>query len=445
MRRRGGWSLWAGVIYVVILAAVTAGLASLYTRSRDRLDEAMGARLLAVAQSLAVMLDQDEIFAASLGDPAAAGYFESISDRLRRAHDLNGLAEITLSSRDGQVLFSTLPSLVPGAPNDYWELDQGAAKAATAGVGQASKLYRLEETFQKSAYAPVVVGPSLGDDPVVVAVITVSGNPDFFDSLSTLRRAAWITGGAVLLVLVLLGLFLQRIHLSLEHYRASMLRQENLAAMGRMTAGIAHEIRNPLGIIRGTGQHLQRVLSDAGIEDEMAEFIPEEVDRLDRILSGYLAFGTDRPAPAEVFDLARAVGRGVQLLESELAGANVHVELEAAGELPVLGDPRRLQQVILNLVLNARDAMPDGGVIRVLLSREEETARVRVADEGCGLQGSDPERLFEPFTTSKEKGSGLGLALSRRIVEEMGGELWLRERSGGGVEAALTLPLHMVT
>ena len=443
MRQRRRWSLWAGITYTVILAAVTLGLGGLYTASRDRLDEAMGYRLLAVANSLAVMIDGERVFALTVGDSSAVGYLDSLALNLDRVRRLDSLAEVTLSDPEGRVLFSTLANLTRGKPNDFWDLDPAAVELAGQGFGQATRLYRLQSTFQKSAHAPVLVIDPGFEQPLVVAILTVSGSPDFFDSLARLRRGALFTGAAVLVILLLLGGFLHRINLSLERYQASILRQENLAAMGRMTAGIAHEIRNPLGIIRGAGQHLQRILAEAGIQDETVDFIPEEVDRLDHILAGYLAFGSDREGPAEEFDLGLILRRSVDLLAGELAVQGISVNLGPVSDAPVLGDPRRLQQVILNLLLNARDAMPGGGEITAELARDESGVRLTLSDQGPGLGDADPARLFEPFWTTKEKGSGLGLALSRRIVDEMGGTLELANRSEGrGAVATLGLPLR---
>ena len=133
--------------------------------------------------------------------------------------------------------------------------------------------------------------------------------------------------------LVLSGLALVRLYRAQEQYRATLAEQENLAAMGRMTAGIAHEIRNPLSVIRGTGPAPARVASQsAGIDDPMADFIPEEIDRLDRILSSYLSFGSDGgDGEPEQLDLADVVERTSELMADDLDAAGIALELELGG------------------------------------------------------------------------------------------------------------------
>ncbi|MCP4573063.1 MAG: hypothetical protein GY838_11970 [bacterium] len=434
--------LVAGLAGLVLAATVIVGLIHLHDTSRTRLDEALGERLLAVARGLAFTTDPEDVFAYALDDSSQAVWADSLAHVLESVARVDHLAEITITDPDGRVLLSTAANLPAGQPNDWWALDPAAVEVALAGDAAASRLYRLGTVYQKSAHAAVVLDDPWLEGPVVVGVVTVSGSPDFFDSLAVLRRGAGLTGGIVVAIVVLMLVLLYRMAVSVNRYRDRMLRQEHLAAMGRMTAGIAHEIRNPLGIIRGSGEHLARVLDEAGIEDEVAGYVTEEVDRLDRILSGYLAFGRDTDAADEVFDLDESARRCVRLAEDMLATNGVTaVCADDWPRTPVRGDPRRLQQVLLNLLLNARDAMPTGGEATLALNSREGRARLTVTDVGTGL-ADRPERLFEPFRTTKEKGSGLGLALSRRIVEDMGGTLDLTDRSDAvGAVAILVLPL----
>ncbi len=437
--------LWALLACAVLVAAVTLGFLGLYRAAEERLDEALGQRLRTAAGALAAGADADSVEALAVGAGGLA-WADSLAGRWGRVARRSDLAEISLTTPEGRVLVTTAPNLRAGEISDFWHLDEaavGTVRDSLATVAVPTR--KVGAVYQAAAHAPVVKGDDLLDGrPYLQAVVTVRGSPDFYDALDVLRRGATVTVAAVLVVLALAATVLYRLEASVRRARASLARQESLAAMGRMTAGIAHEIRNPLGIIRGAGQHLQRVLAEAGIEDEVAGFIPEEVDRLDRILTGYLAFGRDDAGEAEVFAPAGVLRRSVDLVAPQLAETGVRVvrdETDAAAA-EVLGDPRRLQQVLLNLLLNARDAMPAGGTVTLGLVRSGAELVLTVADEGAGLAAS-AEQCFEPFWTTKEKGGGLGLSLSRRIVAGMGGTLVLRNRTDGpGAVAEMWLPVH---
>jgi two-component system OmpR family sensor kinase len=431
------WLWWAAGAYAGILAVVLGGLLLLYRGARERLDEALGLRLHAAATTAAYLVDGDAVTEWAF-DPKPPADLVWLGTRLEQIRRRNDLAEITLCDADGFVLYSTSGRVDRGEPNIFWDTDRDAVATAKQGATAVTHLYRSGDLYQKSAHAPV-----LDSRGRTAAVLTVEGNADFFDVLATLRRGTTATVAVVMVFLGVMGWLLLTIHRSLERARRDLERQERLAAMGRMTAGIAHEIRNPLGIIRGAGQHLQRVLRDHGVEDETVDFIPEEVDRLDRILTGYLDFGTGGAGAAETVDLTRLVRRTVQLVDAELCETGVTIAVDEP--LPAVlakGDPRRLQQVLLNLVLNARDAMPDGGPVTVTIRPDGDTVRVVVLDAGHGLGDTSGERLFEPFYTTRPRGSGLGLAVSRRIAREHGGDLELADRTGGrGCAATLSLPL----
>ncbi len=434
---RAAWRLGGLAAYLAILGAVAGGLLWLYRGARERLDDALGDRLVAIAGTAAQFVEGDSLLAwsAAPDEPLDLLWLASRLAQVRRDHDLS---EITVCAFDGRVIACAAGRVPRGSVNAFWELDRAPVVAAQAGIASASRLYRAGGLYQKSAHAPVYdAGGS------VTGILTVDGAADFFDALATLRRGAFATAAAVLLFLTAMGWLLWRLQAGMDRARAAAWRAQELAAMGRMTAGIAHEIRNPLSIIRGAAQHLSARLRGAGVEDELAEMIPGEVDRLDRILAGYLAFGRGDAVEMEPVDLDHLARRTVKLVEAELGRAGVRVAVEATGELPrLLADPRRLQQALLNLLLNARDATPAGGVVTVRLARDGDDALLEVLDEGPGLGGADPASLFAPFTTTKEKGSGLGLAVVRQVAEAHGGRATLRDRDGGaGATAAIRLPL----
>ncbi len=431
------WLLTGASIYVAIVVVVVLALINLHSAAQQRLDEALGDRLLGTAVTASYLVDGDAV-ADWAFDPESSLDFLWLRSRLEQIRRENGLSEVCLCDTTGFVLISAARRLARGDLNVFWTLDPGAVASAREGFAAATRLYRGERVYQKSAHAPV-----RDSQGAVAAVLTVEAEADFFRSLELLRRGALLTGAGVVVFLAMLGLLLRRQQLVLARYRETALRQENLAAMGRMTAAIAHEVRNPLTIIRGAADHLRGRLREAGIEDETSAFIPDEVDRMDRILSRYLTFGRGDVGEFELLDLVRLAQRSTQMLEDELARDGVRVSFASMGPArPVSGDAPRLQQVLMNLLLNAGQAMPEGGDIEVRLDWDGDGVVLSVADRGHGLRGQSGEQLFAPFHTTREKGSGLGLAVVKGIVEEHGGAIRLRDRDDGpGAVAEVRLPV----
>ncbi|MBU0743537.1 hypothetical protein KJ554_14480 [bacterium] len=436
MRRR----IWAGVAaYAAIMLAVALSLSHLYRESRDSLDEALGERLAGVAVTASYLVDGDSLAVWSY-DPQESLEFLWLRSRLEQVRRENDLSELVLCDADGFVLVSAVRRLGKGDVNVYWDLDPGAVASAREGFSMPSRLYRAGDVMQKSAHAPI-----WNSSGQVAGVITVEAEAEFLEALAALRRAAWATAVLVLVFLGAMALLLSRQQRSLVRARSEIMRQENLAMMGRMTAGIAHEIRNPLGIIRGAGEIQAQRLRTAGIDLPTLDFIPDEVDRLDRILTRYLTFGKGGNGfDLEPLDLGKLVRRSVHMADQELAAAGVELAVETPDEpLLVSGDNPSLQQVMLNLLLNARDAMPAGGRIVVRLEQDGGAAVLSILDEGTGLGDLSEREIFEPFLTTKEKGSGLGLAVVRQVVEDHHGAISLRGRDDGpGTVAEVRLPLH---
>jgi signal transduction histidine kinase len=210
-----------------------------------------------------------------------------------------------------------------------------------------------------------------------------------------------------------------------------------------MSAGIAHEIRNPLGIISSSAQLLGKRL--AGTEPgvgQMLGIIQEETARLNGLITDFLAFG--RPArphrqPVEIGALVRKAVEHLQGMAQQ-RGVRVAAELPSA-ELPASVDPDMVQQVLLNLLLNALDATPAGGEVTVSLRVEDGALRLEVRDTGCGIAEGSLSKIFNPFFTTKEKGTGLGLANAHRMVEAHGGEISVRSAPGRGSVFTVRLPL----
>ncbi len=215
----------------------------------------------------------------------------------------------------------------------------------------------------------------------------------------------------------------------------------HLAALGTMAAGLAHEIRNPLAGIKGAAQYLQ--VGRVGADADMVGVIIDEVDRLDAVVGRFLEYARPAPPAREPVELARVVRRVVQVVEA--AGLPPGVELgfdvpDGVGD-GLLGDADRLVQVVLNLVQNAIRAMPRGGSVSIDAARGSDSVTLTVRDTGDGIAPGELEQIFAPFWTSRPDGTGLGLAVSRRIVESHGGTLSAASVVGHGATFTVRLPL----
>jgi signal transduction histidine kinase len=230
--------------------------------------------------------------------------------------------------------------------------------------------------------------------------------------------------------------------------------RDRLAALGEMAAGLAHEIRNPLGAIKGAAQLLMTAdgaVQTAGAETaEFLQIIVEEANRLNNVVTRFLDYArAERPGRegADKVDLNNVVRKTVQLLQQDLP-KTVELRVRIDEQLPgVAGDPESLLQVFLNLGQNALQAMPDGGTLEVLTTRRRRSrlgygqfCEVRFRDTGIGIPRDRLKKLFIPFYTTKQKGTGLGLAISHRIINQHGGTIEVRSTIGQGSTFSVFLP-----
>jgi signal transduction histidine kinase len=231
---------------------------------------------------------------------------------------------------------------------------------------------------------------------------------------------------------------------SLSRQREELRRGERLAAVGRISAQITHEIRNPLNAIGLNTELLAEELAKASAPAEATQLvasITREVDRLEQVAEAYLHFARlPRPSLARL-DLNDVAGSLLSFVAPELEAAGVEVVRELAPDpLPLRADEGQLRAVLLNLLRNSREAMPSGGRVTVRTRREGEAVLAEVADTGGGIPPGDLTRIFEPFYSTKERGTGLGLAFALQVVREHGGTIRCDSAAGRGTTFTIRLP-----
>jgi signal transduction histidine kinase len=223
--------------------------------------------------------------------------------------------------------------------------------------------------------------------------------------------------------------------------RTRLVQSEKLAALGQLSATIAHEVRNPLAVIRSAAQSLAETLPAGDAEAHRAcSFITQEIDRLTSVTGSLLAFA--RPLKlAERPVAVRALFDGALLLASdELRAKDVRIARREPADLPpVRADEDLIRQVLLGLLSNAAEAVPRGGEVALAARTAGDAVELEVADSGPGVPREIRSRIFEPFFTTRSRGTGLGLAVARHIVEAHGGRIEVGEHAGGGARFTVRL------
>jgi len=229
---------------------------------------------------------------------------------------------------------------------------------------------------------------------------------------------------------------IQRLH------QTQMSRAEHFATLGELAAGLAHEIRNPLAGIAGVIEIVGRDLPPNSPARLVIKDAKEEAVQINRILTDLLDTARPRPPQFRVSDLRATADHAVMFARQQAITRRITVELDVSGTIPpVEHDPNQINQVLLNLLLNAIQSMEHPGTIRVSLENDDDAVLITVADEGKGIPAENLSNIFRPFFTTKGHGTGLGLSLARRIVEAHGGQIEVASEVGRGSRFTIRLPI----
>ena len=228
--------------------------------------------------------------------------------------------------------------------------------------------------------------------------------------------------------------------------RNEIARNQRLVTVGRLAAGVAHEIRNPLSSIKGFATYFRERYRENEQDAQTASILIQEVDRLNRVVGQLQEFSRPVSILPRPVRLDRLIADIVKLVESQARAKGVTVAIEHRPGMPeVLLDADRLNQVLLNLFLNGIEAMDRGGVLTVRVDEAADARRleIRVSDTGCGIRPEDLSHIFEPYFTTKPSGTGLGLAIAHNIIEAMGAEIAVQSVPGAGTTFTLKVPVHL--
>jgi two-component system, NtrC family, sensor histidine kinase HydH len=230
----------------------------------------------------------------------------------------------------------------------------------------------------------------------------------------------------------------------LQEAEAAVRRSERLAALGQMSAGLAHELRNPLGTIKTSAEMLTKSIDgDPAVALEMAGFISSEVDRTNSLVTRFLDFARPLAIRPEKVDLTQVIDQAVTDVENHRPPFDVVIYKNYSPEIPPFYlDSQLMERVLYNLLLNAAQASPPQGSVTVKTRQIGDTVEVAVIDRGPGIDPKNLESIFNPFFTTKQSGVGLGLAIVSKIVDEHGGKIAVESKPGEGSIFRVYLPFR---
>lgn len=253
------------------------------------------------------------------------------------------------------------------------------------------------------------------------------------------QAVAVLTGGA-LVILGAVSMFWRR---RLRGLQEAMARQAQLAMVGSLAAGVAHEIRNPLSSIKGFATYFAGLFAEDSREAAMARLVVEEVGRMDRSISELLDLARPFRLARTKQDVAAICHDAARLVAGECASQGIAVEVLVPSGKAVYWDADRIRQALLNVFLNAIHAMPDGGKLVLSARVVRDGVEILVVDTGQGISPEHLERIFDPYFTTRGSGTGLGLAITRRIVEAHGGRIDVQSQLGAGTTVRMVIPVGL--
>jgi signal transduction histidine kinase len=468
-RRLSGQAALITLALLVSVLAVFGGLA--YSLASRDLEKELGKRLVNAAGLSALQLS-GQALPTGLPGPEAA---RPLRRQLQALARLAGLERLLLLDLNGRVLVDSAGQADGADPYVYLALDEEEWLAAQLGEARATTLFRAAEgRYYKSAFAPL---PAKAGRPGFI--LRAEASAGFLDDVRTFGYSLLTVGLLSLILAMGLAVLLSRpvvdplrrliaasrrvaqgdfsarvpadrhdelgeLASTFNEMSASLgdlvKQRERLAALGQVAAGMAHEIRNPLGAIEGFAGLLENRLKDPAALSNVRD-IRREVAVVNGFINDFLEYARPRPPRWQDCDLGAVAVEAAQVGLPLARRRRWPLKRHGLKKLALNTDPSQVRQILVNLLSNAREASPKGGAVDLGLEADGDWARLWVRDRGRGVPPAERETLFHPFVTSKPMGTGLGLSIARKLAEGLGGRLELLSAEGKGATFILLLPL----
>ncbi|MBI1925500.1 HAMP domain-containing protein [Candidatus Poribacteria bacterium] len=466
------------ITLLVLLMLTASGCFFFYTASKA-LDAEMGQRLIAIAKASAVQIKGEYLRVLQPGSENTRLY-QNMQQKLQSMRDAAEAQAIYVFDRDGKSLVDSRPDVPIGSHYRALDADQIHIEGAKQGIATVSTAFHgKDDAFYKSAYAPI--RDEKGD---IVAILAVDASVLFLEILKSMRQNMIIIGTmSILIAMTLSALFARSIVIPIKKlsHAAHQIKSGNFGAqveahvkdevgmlaetfnemsiaiqardkklsrlneeLRQMSAGLAHEVRNPLNGMRIFLELLKRRFASDTTAAGMIEKVDGEIQSLNRIVTEFLDFAKPAPLQWEMVNLSEVINSVLTLRYTEFNDNAVHIQTSGLEALPPIhADAEQLKQVFTNIVKNAVQAMSQGGTLTISgrVIPIENRVCLEFTDRGVGISPEVVERIFDPFFTTKDTGTGLGLAVVKRLLENHSGTIECLSEEGKGTTFVMTLPV----
>jgi signal transduction histidine kinase len=374
------------------------------------------------------MMDLDEIYPGMETTPKVRIYQQLLFD-IKTDNDLENIVILDLL---GRLLIDSRLNFIIGDSLSTFPLNQEKFQAAVLGETPEPIFIELGNQYFMSSYVPIM---NSFEEPL--AVLVIDAPMGFFKTLREFELGALYFAFIGLGILKFFSLIIVIATQRLFRAESVIKEKARLAQLGQMAASVAHEIRNPLSIIKGTADVLQKKYTETN--EELFNFIPEEINRLNRLVEDFLQFAKSRKLTLNKDDLGKIVIETVQPFH------DTRLDVQIDRNLPqVKIDRDAIRQVLLNIIHNAIDAIQPKGKIQISVERLKKNPRfisIRIKDDGKGIPVQNLNKIFQPFFSTKASGSGLGLAISKQLVEQQNGKISILSSEGEGTTVEVLIPV----
>jgi signal transduction histidine kinase len=383
--------------------------------------------------------------------------FERMDNVVRSTLHRFKVESLNVYSMDNTIAYSFDADLI-GRQNyggtGYYKAIEGTI---TSRLVQRGNFFQISLGFPKEVrlitYAPLRFEPQLArlTGPVLGVVEVVQDLSDDYQTIFNIQILVVITCtvlmGALFVVLIFVvkrgESIIQKRAMERLRLKERLSRAERLSALGEMAAGISHEIRNPLGIIRSSAELLKKKVTKIDPSNSIPDIIVEEANRLNNIITGFINFARPRSPVLSPCRIEEVIEKNITYLSMQMRENGYTINKSYQNSLPeIQADASMLYQSFLNIFINAMQAMPGGGAIDVAIGANDHIVTIDFDDHGKGIADEVLEKIWDPFFTTKEMGTGLGLGIVKNIIESHGGSIQIVNRDQGGARVTVELPVE---